>query len=155
MQRLPWHDRQRLHRHQGAGCISISQPGIPAKVIVGGVPAPKRSDALESAFGLDRDFRIGARGGAPHDTRLLVTLLVAGNLDVLRVNIGAEPRHLIGAERVGARDHSAVILDSHGYLRAGNSGAVRVPDESEIGGSGLRTRIVVSPEPGAARPSGD
>src|SRR6516225_2185519 len=27
-------------------------------------------DALESAFGLDRDFRIGARGGAPHDTRL-------------------------------------------------------------------------------------
>ena len=42
-------------------------------------------DALQRAFGFDRDFRIAARGRTPGHANLLVTRLVAGDFDVLGI----------------------------------------------------------------------
>src|SRR5262249_14850712 len=64
-------------------------------------------DALQRAFGLDRDLRISVRRRASDDAQLLVARLVAGHLDVLGIDLFAEAGHLVSAEKVGARDDTA------------------------------------------------
>src|SRR4029453_815620 len=111
------------------------------------------SGALQRAFGLDRDFWVGVR--RPHASQrpeLLVALLVAGDLDILRIDVLAEPGHLVGAERVGARDDTAAILDSHSHLCIGHRCAVGVLPEAKLGGPFLFAVVVVVAESCAARP---
>src|SRR5215468_9389072 len=112
-------------------------------------------DALQRAFGLDRNFRVGARRRTSDDAQLLVTWLVARDFNVFGINLLAEARNLVGAEQVGARDNTAAVLHSHGHLGVGNGGAVRVPHEAEIGGSLLLAVVVVVAEAGTSRPRGD
>src|SRR5215468_1256308 len=90
-------------------------------------------DALQRAFGLNRNFRVGARRGTSDDAELLVAWLVARHFDVFGVDLLAEAGNLVGAEQVGARDDTAAVLHTHGHLGVGNSGAVRIPHEAKIG----------------------
>src|SRR5262249_56114182 len=85
--------------------------------------SPSFLDALQRAFGLDRNFRIGARRRTPDDAELLVTWLVARDFNVFGINLLAEARNLVSAEQVGARDATAAVLHSHRHLRVGNGGA--------------------------------
>src|SRR5262249_32539240 len=112
-------------------------------------------DALQPAFGLDRDLRISARRRASDDAQLLVARLVAGHLDVLGIDLFAEAGHLVSAEKVGARDDTAAILHCHGHLGVGNSGAVGVPHEAEIGRTFLLAVVVIVAEAGTSRPRGE
>src|SRR5215831_9317688 len=112
-------------------------------------------DALQRAFGLDRNFRVGARRRTSDDAELLVTRLVAGDFNVFGINLLAEARNLVGAEQVGARDDTAAVLHSHGHLGVGNGGAVRVAHEAEIGRPLLLAVVVVVAEAGTSRPRGD
>src|SRR5262249_10887081 len=91
-----------------------------------------RLDALQRALGLDRYLRIVARRRPANHAQLLVTLLVAGDLDVLGIDVLTETRYFVGAKQVGARDHAAAVLHADGHLGVGNGGAARVADESEI-----------------------
>src|SRR5262249_48511166 len=117
---------------------------------------PSSLDALQRAFGLDRNFRVGARRRTSDDAELLVARLVARGFNVFWIHLLAQTRNLVGAEQVGARDDTAAVLHSHGHLGVGNGGAVRVPHEAEIGGSLLLLAVVVVvAEAGAARPRGD
>src|SRR5262249_21327541 len=75
-----------------AGTISIE--------VASGKPTPFL-DALQRAFGLDRNFRIGARRGTSDDAELLVAWLVARHFNVFGINLLAEARNLVGAEQVG------------------------------------------------------
>src|SRR5262245_56021258 len=112
-------------------------------------------DALQRAFGLDRDLRVGARRRSPDDAQLLVAWLVAGHLDVLGIDLFAEAGHLVSAEKVGARDDTAAILHRHGHLGVGNGGAVGVAHEAEIGRTFLLAVVVVVAEAGTSRPHGE
>src|SRR6516162_1568280 len=112
-------------------------------------------DALQRTFGLDRNFRVGARGRPSDDAQLLVTWLVARDFNVFGINLLAEARDLVGAEQVGARDDTAAVLHTHGHLGVGNGGAVRVPHEAEIGRPLLLAVVVVVAEAGTPRPRGD
>jgi hypothetical protein len=112
-------------------------------------------DALKRALGLDRDLHIrGRRTHAPEDPDLLVALLVARDLDILGIDLLAEAGDLVGAERVGARDHTAAVLDPHRHLGVGHGRTVGVLDEAEIGRPFLFAVVVVVPESRAARPQG-
>src|SRR5215472_7876201 len=51
------------------------------------------SGFLQSAFGLDRNFRIFARGRASHNANLFIAVLVARDLNVLRIDLLRKPRH--------------------------------------------------------------
>src|SRR4030095_13486539 len=84
-------------------------------------------DALQRAFGLDRNFRIGAGRRTPDDAELLVTWLVARDFNVFGINLLAEARNLVSAEQVCARDDTAAVLHSHRHLGVGNGGAIGVP----------------------------
>ena len=112
-------------------------------------------DALQRAFGLNRNFRVGARRGTSDDAELLVAWLVARHLNVFGVNLLAEARNLVGAEQVGARDNAAAVLHAHGHLGVGDSGAIRVPHEAEIGRPLLLAVVVVIAEAGTPGPRGD
>src|SRR5215831_5885492 len=116
---------------------------------------PSFLDALQRAFGLDRNFRVGARRRTSDDAELLVTWLVARDFNVFGINLLAEARNLVGAEQVGARDDTAAVLHSHGHLGVGNGGAVGVPHEAEIGRPLLLAVVVVVAEAGTPRPRGD
>src|SRR5262249_14418608 len=74
--------------------------------------SPSFLDALQRAFSLDRNFRIGAWRRTSDDTELLVTWLVARDFNVFGINLLAEARNLVGAEQVGARDDTAAVLHS-------------------------------------------
>src|SRR5262245_1463389 len=110
------------------------------------------SRPLHRAFGLDRDLGIGVRRGAAQHPHLLVALLLAGDLDLFRIDLLAEAGNAVGAERVGAGDHAAAILDRHRHLGVGNGRAVGVLDEAEIGGAFVLMVVVVVAETGAAGP---
>src|SRR5215469_919532 len=112
-------------------------------------------DALQRAFGLNRNFRVGARRGTSDDAELLVAWLVARHFDVFRVNLLAEARNLVGAEQVSARDDAAAVLHAHGHLGVGDGGAVRVPHEAEIGRPFFLAVVVVVAEAGTPGPRGD
>src|SRR5215467_9110117 len=116
---------------------------------------PSFLDALQRAFGLDRNFRIGARRRTSDDTELLVTWLVARDFNVFGINLLAEARNLVRAEQVGARDDAAAVLHAHGHLGVGNGGAARVPHEAEIGRPFLLAVVVVITEAGTPGPRGD
>src|SRR5262249_57412484 len=77
---------------------------------------PSFLDALQRAFGLDRNFRVGARRRTSDNAELLVTRLVAGDFNVFGINLLPEARNLVGAEQVGARHDTTALLHSHGHL---------------------------------------
>src|SRR5262245_60466809 len=116
---------------------------------------PSLLDTLQRAFGLDRNFRVGARRRTSDDAELLVAWLVARDFNVFGINLLAEARNLVGAEQVRARDDAAAVLHSYGHFGVGNGGAVRVPHEAEIGRPLLLAVVVVVAEAGTARPRGD
>src|SRR5262249_31196404 len=88
---------------------------------------PSLLDALQRAFGLDRNFRVGARRRTSDDAKLLVARLVAGDFNVFGIDLLAEARNLVGAEQVGARARTAAVVHAHGHLGVGHSGSVRFP----------------------------
>src|SRR5207244_11739452 len=109
--------------------------------------------ALQRAFGLDRDLRLrGRRHRAAEHAGLPVAVLLAGDLDVVEGDLLAEAGHLVGADRVGARDHAAALLDRDRHLGVGYGCALAVLDEAEIGRSLIRVVVVVIAESRAARP---
>src|SRR3954453_15008891 len=108
--------------------------------------------ALHHAIGLDRDLGIGRRQVAPQNTVLLVARLLAGDLDIVRTDLLAEARILIGAKCVGARHHAAAVLHGYGHFRIRNGGAGAILHEAERGGPFILARIVVVAEARAAGP---
>src|SRR5262249_6400112 len=58
--------------------------------------SPSFLDALQRAFGLDRNFRVGARRRTSDDADLLVAWLVARHINVFGINLLAEARNLVG-----------------------------------------------------------
>src|SRR5262249_48658937 len=92
------------------------------------------SNALQRALGLEGDFWIRIGHGPPDDTSLLVAILAARNLDVVRIGVGSEPRHLVGAERVRPRHDAEAVLERDGDFCIRNGRAGGIPDEAEIGG---------------------
>src|SRR5262249_13588442 len=110
--------------------------------------------ALHDAFGLDRNLRVRRRQPAAQRALLLEAFLLAGDLDVLRVDLLAEAGHLVGTERVRTSDHAAAVLYRHGHLSVRHGGAARVLDEAEIGRALVLAWIVVVPETRSSRPEG-
>src|SRR5262245_51704065 len=104
--------------------------------IIGDPPVtPGALRPLHRAFGLDRDLRIGIRRGAAEHAHLLEAHLLARDQDLGRIDLLAEAGDAIGAERIGAGDDTAAVLDRHGDLGVRDGGAIGVFDETEIGGA--------------------
>src|SRR5262245_26190846 len=110
------------------------------------------SQRLQRALGLDRNLRVLGRQGTSRDAELLVAVLAAGHGDVVWIDVLAEPRHLVGPQRVGSRDDADPVFPRNGDLRVRDGAALRVTNEAEIGGPFLLAVVVVVTEALAAGP---
>src|SRR5262245_10862625 len=121
--------------------------------IIGDPPVtPGGSRPLHRAFGLDRDLRIGIGRCATEHAHLLVARLLARDQNLGRIDLLAETRNAIGAERIGAGDDAATVLDRHGHLGVRDRRSIGVLHEAEIGRAFVFVVVIVVTETGAAGP---
>src|SRR5262245_11671836 len=153
----------------GAGCALASPNWFSAAPLSG--RASKASDAtairsntnfrmesysaLQRALGLDGNFRVGIGRGAADDADLFVAILVAGDVDVLRIDVLGKSRNLVGPERIRPRHDADLVLQRHRDLGIRNSRATAVADEAEIGRTAFVGIVVIVAETRAAGPCRD
>src|SRR5713101_700183 len=75
--------------------------------------------ALQRALGLDDRGVESGRRRATEGLDLLVAFLFAAHLDIVGIDVLAETRHPVGAERIAAGDDAAAVLDTDGHLGVG------------------------------------
>src|SRR5260370_6707753 len=127
------------------------KPNSTADQMRGGAFPENALTALQRALGLDDRGGEGGRCLAPEGLDLLEAFLFAAHLDIVGIDVLAETRDPVGAERVAAGDDAAAVLDAYGHFGVGNRVPAGVAHEAEISRT-LVLGLVVVPEGRTAGP---